>query len=210
MITGKRFFQIYLATRLHFTTEYDAFKFKGQVPNLDARYAGLKNGSMLFEKWGSKVRDHAHAATISLCNQLLCGPRWVYDMTVDDAVSIYNEWSKTHDAITYHTTEDFTFIRSLFEKEKLKVYDDLLQKTKNGHAPLLQLYMANRVLPDTIVALDVFRPSFLDSWVTEYEHDPAVRERVQSLVKYKPYVTSNLPKIRESYKTVFSTPKKEK
>lgn len=208
MISGLRFYQTYLATKLHFTSSYDAFKFCGKVPNIEAKFEKLK-GNPLFERWRTKVKDTQHAAQVSLANQLIVGSNWVFDMTIEDSLSIYSEWNKTHDAIGYHTTEDFKFIRSLFEKGKLKTYDDLIQKTKNGHAPLLQLYVANRVLPDTVVAFNLFRPAFLDRWLEEYKIDPAISSKVFALTKYSPYITRSLPIIRESYKTVFSQPKQE-
>jgi hypothetical protein len=208
MISGIRFYQIYLATKLHFTSSYDAFKFKGKVPDIEKRYDRLK-GNPLFERWKNRVKDSSHAAQVALANQLIVGSNWVFDMTIDDAISIYTEWNKTHDAISYHSTEDFTFIRSLFEKGKLKAYDDLIQKTKNGHPPLLQLYLANRVLPDTVVALNVLRTPFLDNWIEEYKIDPAISAKVFALHRYTPYMKESLPLIRESYKAVFSQPKKE-
>ena len=119
MISGRRFYQIYLATKLHFTSSYDIIKFKGKVPNIEKRYDQIK-GNPLFERWANRVKDTTHASQVALANQLIIGQNWVFDMTVDDAISIYSEWTKTHDSIKYHTQEDFTLIRSLFEKGKLK------------------------------------------------------------------------------------------
>lgn len=186
MISGYTFFKVYYALSLHFTSKYDAIKYCGKTPNSTFEKYEIRRDKAIFEKYGKRVKDSNEAGTFSVANFMHQENTWLYG-DVENAVSIYKEWNKKHESLTHFLTSDFKFLNQLLQEKQIH-YDNLFQKTPKGNkAPILQLYLANRILPDTICAFDLLRDGFLIGLEKDYDDDPLVKKSVFKLKKFKPF-----------------------
>lgn len=207
MISGFKFFRTYFPIKLHFTEEaYDAIKYCGKVPNIQSMYENKKDKS-IFEQWGRRVKNSDEAGELCLSNQLSNVPDWIYESN-QNAISIYTKWKAEHEALTYSISRDLSKLKSIIIEKKVG-YNDLIQKTPKGNRPpLLQLYLSDGVLPDTVIVLDRIGNPFINEWMNIYKPDPLLNKKIFDLNKYKPFSRTNTEKI-EKLVGEFSTHCKE-
>jgi hypothetical protein len=192
MISGFAFYKIHTAISLHFNSKYDVIKYAGKVPKIDERY-GKKSNQSLYERWGKACKDTSLAYELCIANGITHESEWVYS-ELNGAFATYKAWKETRN---YQSIEnDFKYLGSLISSKKAEFYDDLIQKTKSGKTPpLLQLYLGDGILPDTVVVLDAIHTKFFEKWMKDYENDPLISVKLSKLNKYKSFVKFNLDKL---------------
>lgn len=202
MVSGFDFFRTQLAIKMHFTSDYDIFKYCGRVHGVKDTFEKKSNKS-LFEKWGKMVKSDEDTINLCVANQLVAGNNWVYD-PIQDGIEVFREWKASHEALTRNVSLDLSKLKTLIDQKKVKHNDNFFQKTEKGNfPPLLQLYMAHRILPDTVVAIDMYHKQFLDEWEIEFAGDPTALNRVKQLKKFKPFINKKTAKILNNAVTDF-------
>lgn len=192
MISGFDFYRAYLAIKLHFTTKYDVIKYCGKTKASADDFA-VRNDRLMFEKWGKRSSKASDAIETSVANFIIGEKDWVYG-DVENGIMIYTKWKGIKSSLTYNITQDYNHLKS-FLGSKVKHYDDFLSQTANGNkAPLLQIYLSGRLVPDTIVSLDRIQP-FLADWTIRYSDDPLVTNELFKLVKYRTFSKPDMDKL---------------
>jgi len=196
MISGFDFYRAYLAIKLHFNTPYDVIKYCGKTKATQSDFVA-RNDKFIFEKWAKACPKASDAIDVCVANSMGNVKTWAHQ-DIDTGMVLHTAWVAKKAAITHHISKDIYFISS-YVGSKIPAYSDAIEKTKSGNkAPLLQLYLSGKILPDTIVALDKFSP-FLEKWKGDYSNDPLVTAEVFKLVKYRPFSKPNLEKLRPTY-----------
>lgn len=199
MITGFSFYKAYLAVKLHFTTSYNAIKYCGKTKAKESDFY-VRNDHAIFEKWASKVKNQNEAIELSVANFMVSN-EWVHG-TTEDGISIYTKWKSTQAALTHFIELDYNVIASFIEKHNIQ-YANFIQKTPKGNkAPLLQLYLTGKILPDTMVSLDSIHHPFISSWLQEYSSDPLVSREVFKLDKYRPFIKPDYSKLVPRFNSI--------
>lgn len=202
MITGYTFFRIHQALKLHFTSKYDVVKYKGKSPNTTYEKFESRSDKHTYEKWAKLTTTDLDAGALVMSNMLLNDTNYIYN-DADLAIKIYKKWKKEHDAVTYYIEEDFKKLNQILRDQQV-FYDNLFQKTPKGSiAPILQMYLAAKVLPDTICYLSDSNNDFISKWVKEYEDDPMISKIVFKLQKYVPLCKINKVKLAASHSDIF-------
>jgi hypothetical protein len=197
-MTGFEFFKIYTPLKLHFTQEsYDGFKYKWQTRAISNDGFCARKDRFLFEKWGKQHKNSISAGQLVISNFIYNSANWLYD-DMQDAQDVYTKWKSVRESITKTFEDDLNELNA----HKL-LWDQCISRTPKGNAaPLLQLYLAKRIHPESVVISDNIN-SFIDRWANEYNLDPLIKDEMVKLKKYVPFVKFDRDKVQEKFTSLF-------
>lgn len=131
----------YLALKRHFTSSYDYFKYNGKVKANAMSFENRKDKFFFYKL--SKKKD---SKDYILANLIVNPNVWAGDLVDDKAETIYNEWLKRKQSLTYQ-----------FKSDILELDDEDFNSNfivENGqHPKVLKLYNMNRISLETLVIL---------------------------------------------------------
>ncbi len=176
-------YKTYLAVKNHFDREgYDYFKYAGKVPvKIDSFYA--RKDRYFFEKL-SRKKDFVN---FLVANFIVNDKSYARDLTHEEAETNYRNWVQRTSSFTYKFKQDLDAIPDL--REAITVHD-------GQHPELLKLYMKNKIMLETVIALDHFI-KFVDVWDKKIEDTllwPTIKRK---LVKYRPFFKFDRDKIKD-------------
>lgn len=183
-ITGYDFYKIHKAIKLHMNTPYDVVKYRGVTKSTLQEFES-KSDKFTFVRYSKKCNNVAEAIEMCVACFMTSGNDWIHD---DPETNYKNltDWQKIHSSLCYNLGNDLQALTTLVE-EKLDGFNSLINKTKSGNkAPLLQLYISNKVLVDTVLFIDSIHP-FISEWIDEYQNDPMLKKTLFQLSKYKSF-----------------------
>ena len=173
----------YLALKRHFTSSYDYFKYNGKVKANAMSFENRKDKFFFY-----KLSKKKEAKDIILANMLANPNAWAGELLDDKAESIYKDWAKRKQSLTYEFKSD---IVNMDDEFNLNFY------VENGQHPrLLKLYMMNRISLETLVILcDI--TGCMKYWEKNIS-DNIVFPDINTLVrKYKPFLEYDKAKMRK-------------
>src|SRR6056300_1108433 len=91
----------YLALKRHFTSNYDFFKYNGKVKANAMSFENRKDKFFFY-----KLSKKKEAKDIILANMLANPNAWAGELLDDKAESIYKEWIKRKQSLTYQFKSD--------------------------------------------------------------------------------------------------------
>ena len=182
-------FKTYNALKAHFDSDYDYIKYNGKLA-----YAN----PTAFEKHKYqfyKVAKHKDAENFMLANFVSNNISWVGDLTTDKADSVYLNWIKRQQAITYIFTEDCHKLLTNFNENFI---------VKSGQRPhALKLYFQNQISIETLIILNDIC-NFFPHWnksITETVIWPTLYKKC---VKYKPFFRYDTAKCKKIMRDIFT------
>lgn len=144
-MTPNEVLRLYLALKLHFTTEYDYFKYDGKL-KYKVNYEKRR------DKWQiAKLAKHPDPFGVLLANLVKDSKIWIGDISSPNGLKVYTDWKKRQDALGYYFCEE---VRQFAEvaKEPATWYP-----VDGQHPLLLRRHLADKVSLDTmIIVFDVF------------------------------------------------------
>ena len=173
----------YLALKRHFTSSYDYFKYNGKVKANAMSFENRKDKFFFY-----KLSKKKEAKDIILANMLANPNAWAGELLDDKAESIYKDWAKRKQSLTYEFKSD---IVNMDDDFNLNFY------VENGqHPKLLKLYMMNRISLETLVILcDI--TGCMKYWEKNIS-DNIVFPDINTLVrKYQPFLEYDKAKMRK-------------
>ena len=173
----------YLALKRHFTSSYDYFKYNGKVKANTMSFENRKDKFFFY-----KLSKKKEAKDIILANMLANPNAWAGELLDDKAESIYKDWAKRKQSLTYEFKSD---IVNMDDDFNLNFY------VENGQHPrLLKLYMMNRISLETLVILcDI--TGCMKYWEKNIS-DNIVFPDINTLVrKYQPFLEYDKAKMRK-------------
>ena len=173
----------YLAMKRHFTSTYDFFKYNGKVNAKSDAFENRKDKFFFYKL--SKKRD---AKNFLLANIIVNPNVWAGELVDDKAETIYTEWSKRKQALTYQFKSDINELEDDFNSNFL---------VENGqHQRMLKLYMMNRISLETLVILCELT-GCLSHWEKSIK-DTIVFPDINRLVKkYSPFIEYEKSKMKQ-------------
>jgi hypothetical protein len=130
----------YLALKRHFTSTYDFFKYNGKVKANAMSFENRKDKFFFYKL--SKKKDNKDYI---LANLLVNPNAWAGDLVDDKAETIFTEWQKRKQALTYQFKSDIMELDEDFNSNFI-VHD-------GQHPRVLRLYSMNRISLETLVIL---------------------------------------------------------
>jgi hypothetical protein len=200
MVNGFDVYKIYLAVKLHFTTDsYDYHKYEGKV-NCKLETFTKNNARYFFHKLGTKYSKD-DILCFFVANFLSDSNKWIGDLTRNDGQDVYLDWKKRNDAFEYHFRSDCVYIANDFNVKRLS-FDDGFNAFGGQHPRFLQLVLSKNISYETAI---VFNQTigFSKRWdkeITEKVVWPIHSKRIK---KYTQFVKYNPTTVKLILKEVF-------
>jgi len=200
MNNGFEAYKIYMAIKLHFTTDsYDYFKYEGKV-NIKLETFTKNNARYFFHKLSTKyTRDSL--VDFFVANFLNDGSKWIKELTTSDGESVYLDWKKRYDAFNYHFRSDCVFIFNDFNNRKLS-FDDGFNAFGGQHPRFFQLVLSKKISYESAVVFNQIL-GFVKRWNKQIDEKVIWPIHSKRIKKYTPFVRYNPTEIKLIMKEVF-------
>jgi hypothetical protein len=180
-----------MALKLHFTTDYDFFKYGGKSRSISEQSFAKRKDSFFFRRIERKYTDD-ELTEFFVSNFVSNGGKtWVGDLTSINAEKIYAEWRKNKESFTYLFVEDLKF---------LKDYDTDVQKLfiveNNSHPQLMKLLLGKKIKIETIIAMNRVL-GFLSKWDEQIKETFIWPDISRIIKKYDGFLKYNTQEIRK-------------
>lgn len=198
MITLNDFqvYKFYLAIKLHFTTDYDVFKFNGKTKA--SRAAFEKRKDMVTIRKLAKKLDTKEVVNYFVAN-FVAGDKsgGAFDST--ESERIYKEWQRRIESLSYQFTEDLGKLSD--ECERIgKPFSYIFEFEKGTHPLLLKMYLGHKISIETMVILNSLQ-SYVDSF-DKYLYNDIIWAEISRLIKkYEPFLHYDKKKLSDAYRS---------
>jgi len=200
MYGGFEVFKLYLAVKLHFTTDtYDYEEYGGKV-NCKLETFTKRNDRYFFHKL-SKRYNERDILDYFVANFTLNSGKWIGNLIQNDGREIYLDFKKRKESFGYHFRSDLVAINNDFNNRGLS-FDDGFLCGGGQHPRLLRLLIQKRASFQTIVALNHFL-SFTKNWYKEITENVVWPKISSTIAKLKPFVRFNITECKLIMKEVF-------
>jgi len=200
MYGGFDVFKVYLAIKLHFTTEsYDYHKYEGQV-NCKLDTFTKRNDRYFFHKLSTRYsKDDILDFFVS--NFLIDSNKWIGNLTRNDGKDVYLDWKKRKESFDYYFRNDCVSILNDFNARNLS-FDNGFHVYSGQHPRFLQLVLSKKISYETAV---VFNNTiqFSNQWDRQINEKVVWPVQSQRLKKYKAFVKYNETAIKIILKEIF-------
>ena len=200
MYGGFEVFKLYLAVKLHFTTDtYDYEEYGGKV-NCKLETFTKRNDRYFFHKL-SKRYNERDILDYFVANFTLNSNKWIGNLIQNDGRDIYLDFKKRKESFGYHFRSDLVAVRNDFDNRGVS-FDDGFLCSGGQHPRLLRLLIQKRASFQTIVALNYFL-SFTKNWDKEITENVVWPKISSTIAKLKPFVKFNTTECKLIMKEVF-------
>lgn len=187
-MSGYEVYQIYLALKLHFTTDnYNYFTFNGKTRSNLASFEKRKD-RYFFKKLATRF-DHDELIQYFVSHFVANEGTWIGDISRIQNPPIYTEWIEKIQNMSFVFTSD---IEKLLEENNF----ESIFEVSSGHPMLLKRYLANDISLETLVILNKlvrFVPDF-DKKITDPIVWPEIRKKI---IKYDPFLPIDTTKYKQ-------------
>ena len=191
-------YQMFLALKLHFTTDYDYFRYNGKTKtNLSA--VQYRNDKWNYVKLGKKYGDNLQDFLVA--NFVEHPEIGSWNIISDETEKTYKKWLKRKESFVYIVGEECSALAVILEQEG-KDFNSLFEVKGGQHPTLLKLYFQNQISIDTLLTLAVIL-GFLPLWDKEIEDDIIWPEISNKLRKYRPFVQLDKSKLKQTIRKSF-------
>ena len=187
-MTGYEAFSIYHTLKLHFTSDYDYFKYNGKC-NISLTTFENRRDKYHFYKLSRKYLNKDEYTQFVIANLFVNGKAWAGDLLQEEADIAFKERQKIVQSMAYTFENDCKVIF-----EDCKDPNDVL--SSNGdHPRLLTMALRKEIAPESLIILNAIL-QFLPMWdnrITDTIRWPEYRQR---LMKYASFLTFDVVKYK--------------
>lgn len=193
MLSGWEFFKIYHSLKLHFTSKsYDVLKYNGKT-SMSENSFNSRNDRHRFDSFAYKLIGKNKAGHFCIANLMYGSSNFIYE-PFDQGYDVYLEWKKVRESMTREFQKDVVYLNQLAGSRACL---DLFAETKSGKLPpILQVALAGKINPETVIILNKEHKEFFDSWTSMCNNDPYVSKTLLKWQKYAPFVSYDSDKIK--------------
>lgn len=190
---GLRAYNCFMALKLHFTTDYDYFRYSGKVRKITPEKFSVRKDSMSFQRLERRYGDDVEKFFVAnfVLNKDV---KWVGNLSTIRAEEIYTTWNERMVSLT-----------SLLENDLKHVTRDtkkLLLVNNGTHPPLLKEYLADRISVFTLIMMNEVL-DFLPYWNKEIRDTIIWPDVVRLMTKTRPFLHLDKPEIRNVVRKMF-------
>lgn len=181
---GLRCHQTFIALKLHFTSNYDYFKYAGKTRKIDESKLAARKDFFTYRRLERKYKDELENFIVA--NMIHGGVNWIGDLNSMDAERNYEEWKRRKESLHY-----------LIGLDVMKMADEdpnTLFRAKGGNHPkALRMYLGKKIDIETLIGLNEVL-KFQPVWDKNIK-EPLVWPEVSNLMnKYTPFIRNILSK----------------
>ncbi len=177
-------YEKYVALKLHFTSEYDYFRYNGKTSVTPKSFNERKDKfhfKRLAKKYDdSTIRDYFIANIID-------NKQWIGNMDI----ATYSQWQAKIQSIEYVFSNDVEKLLT-----NVTEFDIIFNSDKGNHPKLVKAYLGKKISLETVIIFEKllrFRKTF-DKEI----RDTIIWPKVSMLIgKYEPFVEANMSRCRK-------------
>ena len=177
-------YEKYVALKLHFTSEYDYFRYNGKTSVTPKSFNERKDKfhfKRLAKKYDdSTIRDYFIANIID-------NKQWIGNMDI----ATYSQWQARVQSIEYVFSNDVEKLLT-----NVTDFDIIFNSDKGNHPKLVKAYLGKKISLETLVIFEKllrFRKTF-NKEITDQIIWPKVNMLIE---KYEPFVEANISRCRK-------------
>jgi hypothetical protein len=199
IMEGTKAFQRYLALKLHFTSDYDYFRYGGKTRAATNESFDKRKDSFFFRKLERRYSDED--LTNFFVSNFVEGSKvkWVGDLSSIESEKIYMGWKKKMQSFSYMFEQDL-----LIAKDKMKTENpaDLWEPIRGEHPEILKLYLGKKINIETMIASNVVL-NYLPKWDRDISDSIIWPDVSKYIRKYSPFITVNKKELIKTMRKVF-------
>jgi hypothetical protein len=199
MYGGFDVFKVYLAVKLHFTTNYDFFEYGGKV-NCKLDTFTKRNDRYFFHKLSTKYNKD-EILDFFVANFCENSKKWVGNLLQNDGRETYLNYRKVKDNFKYHFRSDLNNIANDFSSKRIS-FDDGFRCIGGQHPRLLRLLIQKKLSTQTAIVLDEVL-SFIKNWNKEIDEKVVWPKVALTITRMKPFVNYNMTECKLILKEIF-------
>ena len=196
---GTKAYTRYLALKLHFTTDYDYFRYGGKTRAMTNESFEKRKDTFFFRKIERRYNDQE--LTDFFVSNFVDNnkTKWIGELSNVNAEKTYANWKKRIQSLSYMFEQDL-----LIAKEKLRTANpaELWEPVAGGHPEILKLYLGKKISIETLVASNVVL-NYLPKWDREIKDSIIWPDVSKSICKYSPFIHMNKIDMTKIIKKVF-------
>ena len=200
-MTGFEAYQLYLAVKLHFTSDsYDFVKYKGQTRSASQSTYQKRKDKYLFEKL-AKVCPSDELVPFIIAN-FLHNPCYVIHLLEPEAANRYMDWKRRIESLPYiFENECKKLVSQLDPNDIHNEFNSLFSTKEFSHPTLLLMLLQQDLSFECFVILDSLL-GFSKKWDSDLSGDPIWEETSSKSKKYYTFLHINLQKYRKLLKAL--------
>lgn len=193
-MTGYEVYQIYVAVKSHFGTDFDYFKYAGQTKTKYETYLKRKD-RYFFEKVGKKVYDKAIVAFM-VANFAEDSEMWIgtFIDDFDRANDRYLKWRIRLNQLYTNYENDLDNI-ILFCQEKELAIQDIFVYNPSKHPIIFRFMMEEIIDKETFILLDHVI-GFIKPLTKKYGDDLIWTKQINRINKYAPFIRFDSKRVK--------------
>ena len=193
-MTGFEVYKLYLALKLHFTSEtYDYFQYGGTAKASQKSFDNRKD-KFFFVKLSRKFKDF-ELRDFFVANMI--AEDKVYPATlVREGARNYSEWIKRKESLSYQFREDVGTLHDLQED-----FEGLFT-LQSVHPPLVKAQLGGRICLETLTIFNkIFQ--FIPQFDKQIKEEIVWKPLRNKVMKYDPFLTVDLGKYKSIIKSQY-------
>lgn len=191
MIDGYEVFRLYEAVKLHFTSNYDFFKYYGKIKANKTSFLGRKD-KIFFDILAKKFSDGQALQDFLVANFVVNEKIWIRELLDPECMKEYSRFKGRLESLTYRFKSDVENLFQYCADNNLSPND--LFKVKDGEALLWKLYRRNECSKETMILLDWIL-KFMDTWDEKLSDTILWPKTHKHMVKYRAFILQVCPDV---------------
>ena len=188
MYGGFDVFKVYLAVKLHFTTNYNYFDYDGKV-NCKLETFTKRNDRYFFHKLSTKYNKD-EILDFFVANFCESDKKWIGNLLQNDGRETYLNYKRVKDNFIYHFRNDIVNLVNDFNSKRIS-FDNGFLCDSGQHPRLLRLLIQRRASFQTIIVLDQVL-SFIKNWNKQIKERVVWPKIAHTIAKLKPFINYNM------------------
>jgi len=196
---GTKAYQRYLALRLHFTSDYDYFRYSGKTRSPTNESFNKRKDTFFFRKLERRYSDE-ELTNFFVANFVSGGKvKWIGELSTVESEKTYMEWKKKIQSFSYLFEQDLLKI-----KDKMKTANpaEMWEPIKGDHPEVLKMYLGKKISIETLVASNIVL-NYLPRWDKEIKDTIVYPDISKHITKYAPFLHVNRKDLINILKKVF-------
>jgi len=164
-------YEKYIALKLHFTTNYDYFKYHGKAPSANKTKFQVRKDKYFFHKISKLKQPEQYLVANFIVNQKF----WPGEINNTDSHAVFTAWQKRIQSLSYTFKLDLNKLDSDYDRNII---------IESGHPLLLRLVMRKDICIETLIILNELTP-FFGYW--DKKLDFVWEQTKKTCEKYSPF-----------------------
>lgn len=190
--TGYGSFTLYWALKLHFTSNYDYFKYNGKSKM--TKEAFEKNASKYSFYKLSRKYSYNDLKNFYVANFLHSETKWISDLLNAEAEDNYRKWQKVNQSLTYVFEQDIMHLLDSVDNP-----EELLEVKPGKYPLLLSEAMEENIAIETLCIMNDLM-GFFAMWSNKITDDIIWPKYKNKCEKYTPFINYEKNKFRNILK----------